>query len=258
MCTVAVVDTARWGRLVAMNRDELRSRAPAVPPAVTELGSTSMMAPRDAQAGGTWIAVNAHGLVIALLNRYDEPGSLERAVAWLLQPPVGARSRGRLIDDVAECRSPPQVAELFADHAEVLQRTQPFDLIAAAAKGDVLHLGWDGATVHTDPLTPPALLVSAARDLPAVRQARSGWLPDLVATVSHEHGDPVSAMAAVSDRFAGHLAGKGPLGICMHRDEAGTVSHTQVWLQAREAVMRYQPGHPCDGEAAEVARLPLL
>jgi len=54
--------------VVAANRDELLDR-PSEPPAVVE-EDPRVGAPRDAEAGGTWIGYNEHGVLVALTNRW--------------------------------------------------------------------------------------------------------------------------------------------------------------------------------------------
>src|SRR5205809_1016249 len=67
-----------------MNRDESSMR-PADPPAVLD-GTPVIIAPRDRQAGGTWLGASGTGLVVALSNRR---GATSRS----------ARSRGQLVLD---------------------------------------------------------------------------------------------------------------------------------------------------------------
>src|SRR5256712_4647406 len=67
-----------------MNRDE-RAARPANPPAVLD-GTPIIVAPRDRQAGGTWLGASGTGLVIALSNRRGRTSP-------------SARSRGQLVLD---------------------------------------------------------------------------------------------------------------------------------------------------------------
>src|SRR2546422_9582834 len=53
--------------VLGMNRDESSMR-PADPPAVLD-GTPIIGAPRDRQAGGTWLGASGTGLVVALSNR---------------------------------------------------------------------------------------------------------------------------------------------------------------------------------------------
>ena len=53
--------------VAAANRDELLDR-PSEPPSVIE-EEPGVVAPRDAEAGGTWIGYNEHGVLVAITNR---------------------------------------------------------------------------------------------------------------------------------------------------------------------------------------------
>jgi uncharacterized protein with NRDE domain len=86
VCTVVLLirpDHA-WPLVLAANRDEMFDRA-WDPPAAHWLDRPGVIAGRDRTGGGTWMGVNQHGLVAAVLNR---PGSLG--------PAAGKRSRGEL------------------------------------------------------------------------------------------------------------------------------------------------------------------
>src|SRR5207245_11698507 len=67
-----------------MNRDESSMR-PADPPAGLD-GTPVIVAPRDRQAGGTWLGASGTGLVVALSNRRGRTSP-------------SARSRGQLVLD---------------------------------------------------------------------------------------------------------------------------------------------------------------
>lgn len=82
MCTLTVIREDHR-LLVTMNRDDLASR-PEAAPLIWPGSDPAFVAPRDLQAGGTWIAVNAVGVIACLLNRYDAA-------------PVGRTSRGGIV-----------------------------------------------------------------------------------------------------------------------------------------------------------------
>jgi hypothetical protein len=83
VCTVVVL--VRPDRiLLAANRDERIDR-PWDSPAAWWPDRPGVIAGRDRTAGGTWMGINQHGLVAAVLNR---PGTLG--------PAAGKRSRGDL------------------------------------------------------------------------------------------------------------------------------------------------------------------
>ena len=85
---------------VFFNRDELKTRKAADPPAPRRSGTTPWIGPADGDHGGSWISANTLGLTLCLLNGYrgadsgPGPGG-EPAVSrgLLLASP---RSSGRL------------------------------------------------------------------------------------------------------------------------------------------------------------------
>src|SRR5271165_2765715 len=66
MCTLTFVPTED-GYLAGMNRDELFSRPMALPPKIFGKGAMEMVYPEE-PSGGTWIACNGRGNLLALLN----------------------------------------------------------------------------------------------------------------------------------------------------------------------------------------------
>jgi uncharacterized protein with NRDE domain len=83
MCSIILrIDDA--GIFIAANRDELLLR-PWEPPAAYWPEQPDVVAGRDATAGGTWLGVNGHGVMAAILNRHGTLG-----------PAAGKRSRGEL------------------------------------------------------------------------------------------------------------------------------------------------------------------
>ncbi|MGH7927508.1 MAG: NRDE family protein, partial [Candidatus Binatia bacterium] len=69
MCTLALFFDVFDGYplLVAANRDERYDR-PAMPPGLIA-ANPRIMAGKDLRAGGTWLGVNEHGLLVGILNR---------------------------------------------------------------------------------------------------------------------------------------------------------------------------------------------
>jgi uncharacterized protein with NRDE domain len=86
VCTVVLLirPSHAWPLILAANRDELLDRA-WDPPGEYWPDQPGVFAGRDRSGGGTWMGVNRHGVVAAVLNR---PGSLG--------PAAGKRSRGEL------------------------------------------------------------------------------------------------------------------------------------------------------------------
>src|SRR6202162_6241543 len=86
MCTVVLLSRPDHAcpLVLAANRDEMLNRA-WDPPVAWWPDQPDVIAPRDRSGGGTWMGLNRHGMVAAVLNR---PGSLG--------PAAGKRSRGEL------------------------------------------------------------------------------------------------------------------------------------------------------------------
>src|SRR3989442_7127814 len=86
MCTLIAFwrSVPGYDIVLGMNRDESSMR-PADPPAVLD-GTPMIVAPRDRQAGGTWLGASGTGLIVALSNRRGPTAP-------------SARSRGQLVVD---------------------------------------------------------------------------------------------------------------------------------------------------------------
>src|SRR5512136_203627 len=96
MCTLVLFWRAVDGYdvVMGMNRDESATRA-AEPPTFID-GDPVVVAPRDRQAGGTWIGASGNGLFAALSNRHGPTSTT-------------ARSRGLLLLDVLRTPTIPAV-----------------------------------------------------------------------------------------------------------------------------------------------------
>ena len=238
MCTVTWSATSDGYQLV-FNRDERRSRAEALPPQLESSGGTSWLAPRDAEAGGTWVAVNEHGLTVGLLNLYQAEAALPSR--------EGKTSRGLLVRALAG--SPDLDAAAACLLGYDLNLFMPFTLVVAGPDGEVSSFDWDG------------------------RQA-GGWQPARAPIVSSGH-DVVGATAARRQLFAGfgqhpdladllafhasHEPAKGAYSPCMHRADAKTVSLTAVRVSRGVVEMAYAAGSPCRtalGPWQQLARSP--
>jgi len=83
MCSL-ILRLSPAGTFIAANRDELLRRL-WQPPAAHWPEHSGIIGGRDETAGGTWMALNAHGVMAAVLNRHGTLG-----------PAPGKRSRGEL------------------------------------------------------------------------------------------------------------------------------------------------------------------
>src|SRR5688500_4739752 len=101
-----------------MNRDERRTRGPALSPGPVDAGGVPALLPVDGDAGGTWISVTDRGHTLALLNRWEE--SPHDAGTPLV-------SRGLLVRDLAGLPDPDRIGIALAGLP--LARYRPFTLV---------------------------------------------------------------------------------------------------------------------------------
>ena len=213
------------------NRDELRTRAVALAPAASARNGVAYLAPTDGEAGGTWIAVNEHGLALCLVNRYP-------ALAG-----DGFVSRGRLVRELAGAPSAEEVARRLSRlESDSEPRYRPFTLLALETGFAPRVLAWDGRRVFApsvDPVSPP--IVSSSYDPAGVEAARRRlWEPVL--------GAGEATPDDLLELHRSHRPRRGPLSPCMHRDDARTVSLTRVRVTAAAVDLSYAGGPPCRTE----------
>jgi hypothetical protein len=213
---------------VFFNRDEKKTRRRATPPALSENNGVRYLSPMDADAGGTWLLVNDHGVTLALLNYWDG-----------MQRPDARFSRGRLLSDQL-------VHETTA--AAVIDRLQNTDLIgygcftlAAFDRGlteGPMVIRWNGACLST---VAPEMPLCSSSYLPdeviSSRQRYFQTLPDHAPeTLWHWHSHEESPTAYT---------------VRMNRPDAQTWSISRVtvtadsicWLYVEEMPGLLMPPH---------------
>ncbi len=245
MCTTLILAGPPGHLLLLGNRDELRTRSPALPP---EPGQRALF-PIDADALGTWTGVNAHGLALSLLNNYQADA--------VHAPELPILSRGILTRDLLDARDPGEVASRIQAKPDLLTRVRPFILAAVGAPvgqdARAVLVTWTGVALSCEPLELPALLISSGYDLAGVSTARTEELRDLLdATWS---GDADHAYA-LSERFGSPGVAHTAHTLFMSRDDARTVSHTRVEVASHSARLSYTgvPPHSTLSNAPTHAR----
>lgn len=236
MCTVSWFPLADGGFELFVNRDELRSRPPARPPAMAVSHGVRYLAPEDTAAGGTWVAVNERGLALSLLNR-EWPGPRP--------DPEGFTSRGALVRDLAGSARLDGEGGAMARLAECdLERFQPFTLLALAPGERARLAWWDGRALHTPEEGEPAPPLASSSPLPDVVTIRRAlWLETVASDAVGE--DPRRRRAASLAFHRSHRPARGGASPCMHRPEAGTVSLCHMRVDAERVTMAYAAGPPC-------------
>jgi uncharacterized protein with NRDE domain len=226
--------------VAAANRDELLDR-PSEPPSVVD-EAPKVVAPRDAEAGGTWIGYNEHGVFVAVTNR------------WSDRDVVGDRSRGLLVRDALR-QSSAEDATRFVER-ELDRRTyEGFNLVLADRLA-ATYLEYDGAVRvrNFDPGVHVVVNVGADGDyvIPGERPGageRQAHSADRLATdLVPEPGERSSAWL---DRAATAIADH-EYGVCVHRDQSGTRSSSLVTVGQAGTTYRYADGPPCETEYERV------
>ncbi len=221
------------GYQLFFNRDEKRSRVPAEPPSVRRVATTSVLAPRDGEAGGSWIAANAHGLTLALLNGYlgADAAAAPATGAWI--------SRGKLVMDLAECSGADEATERLRETD--LGCFRSFHLALFDRASERLASWRDGRLAWLDGEAFAAPLISSSFNFDAVAESRHDLYLEMVgATGEHD-------IEATLAYHRSHRPERGPFSPCMHREDARTVSFTWVQVDDEGVRMRYSPDSPCRG-----------
>jgi len=241
MCTVSWAPVA-GGYWLYFNRDEQRTRTPARPPGTLEREGVRFVAPIDAEAGGTWIGTNEHGVTVSLLNRYhDTP----------VEPGGPRTSRGLLVLDLLPATSALAVIARLGDRA--LREFEPFTVCAVDRTARVHLADWTGIELRTGSTEQPGMIrTSSGRDQAEAERIRTATLAELVT-------DPAAITPAILDGFhRSHLPERGPFSVCMHRLEAETRSLTTISVLDDTGRLVYLPGAPCEGHPPGEVSLPLV
>ncbi len=210
--------------VVAANRDERLGR-PARAPFVWP-GAPRIVAPLDEQAGGTWWALNEHGLFVALTNR---AGAMLNA---------GRRSRGLLVLEVARSRSLAEaetwLSRLAADEYN------GFHLLASDGSAGVRAVN-TGTTLDVARLA-PGFHVVTERSFGASPTARDERVLELLGTASTLPLDVPGLERVLATHDADPFDS-----LCVHADaiEYGTRSSTVLALGPAIGLLHFAPQAPC-------------
>jgi uncharacterized protein with NRDE domain len=232
MCWIAVLlgVNPHYPLIVAANREESRTRPAQAP--FQWPGSPAVWAGRDELAGGTWLGVNAAGLLAAVTNRPADRSADSRDPT--------RRSRGLLCLDTLRCDSPESARSFFVAELSAYQ-FNPFNLLCAN------HLaGWVGTwRGEIRDLAPGIHVVTNFGDvdddsLPIVRTVRDRIASiDIASPVIDELFGGLGTVCAQTDE---------PFPLSRAGGDYGTVSSSLVALNADGTVAAYwhAPGPPSE------------
>lgn len=250
MCTVTIVplrsavDPRDGGRVafrLVANRDELRTRAEATPPAPRSCGPRTALYPVDPDGGGTWIGVNDAGLAMSLLNLNLPADEAPRN--------PGAQSRGAVIPELLGC---PSVADAVAAVLDVdPNRQRPFRLVIADRRERAMVRS-DGRAVSVVERGPHASVLfatSSGLGDHVVEGPRRTVFDRYFAAVqpgaSAADGASADDLVGIQDAFHRHFdPDASPVSVSLIRERAMTVSLTEVTVADDGVTMTYRAGVP--------------
>lgn len=235
---------------LAATRDEALDR-PAEPPAPRG-DPPSYVAPRDAEAGGTWIGLSASGVVVAVTNR------------WLDADRKGDRSRGLLVRDCLEADSAEAAVRLVERELDA-RSYDGFNLVLADSVAAFL-LEYDGGLSVTR-LDPGVHVVGNVGG--AVNGTDRFEIPERRREFGADRADSARRIAAALvpepdtsgsewlDRASALLADH-EYGACLHGDAFGTRSFTRIRVgtEPGASAFAYADGPPCETSAESVSLPP--
>lgn len=188
-----------------------------------------MLAPGDPDGGGTWLGLDAAGRAVCILNAAEPEG---RAL------PERPRSRGLVVRDVLARGLDAALAESLAD-------VRAFEILVAElgtddAEARFTSARWDGRSLFRERRAGLVVRVSSTLDpVGASREREASW--------RRRFADRAPASAdELASWLASHEPERGTRSVCMHRDDAGTVSRSVVEVRPGWAVLEYTDGPPCE------------
>lgn len=249
MCTLALYFQIadNFPLLVAANRDERYDR-PAAPPMVLNT-KPKVLAGTDLRAGGTWLGVNEHGVLAAILNRRSDETT---------DPPT--RSRGLLCRDLLARKSVAAAREFLEIQR---QAYQPFTVVFADSNDAWFAFNTTGA-ITIAKLSPGLHVFSNAAmhdEYSEKRQRAYSLFAEAQPQQEELSGPPSLWMDAFAKALSDHTSGDGPGdprdAICVHGDVSGTVSSSIILFSktARQFRTFYCAGAPCQNPFSETAPL---
>jgi len=268
--------------VAAANRDEALDR-PSTPPEVIE-DSPRIVAPRDEEAGGTWIGYNEAGVFVAITNRWngrearlegaprnrergaqrpanreaDRREASERASGEgrpASREPAGERSRGLLVRDALRQSSAEEATRLVERELDE-HAYDGFNLVLADASAALL-VEWDGDNRRVRNFEPGVhVVVNVGADgdyaIPETRAAAGEAQAENAGKVATALTvEPGETSTGWLDRAADVIADH-EYGVCIHRDRFGTRSSSLVEIGQEGSRYRYADGPPCETDYRDV------
>ncbi|HEV3280179.1 MAG TPA: NRDE family protein [Acidimicrobiales bacterium] len=231
--------------VVAANRDERLDR-PARSMCVLRERHPRVLGGRDDMAGGTWLAVNEHGVVAGLTNR-PSPGGRDPAKRSRGALPLIAVDQRRAADAVRELCRRVQPGEYNPAWLLVGDRRSLYYVELALHRGPVVRELEPGVYVlENAALGEPSRKVERVHSLiSSERPGPTRWaaLPSVLA--DHTLPDPAVLRGYANDNIERRLA---TLASCVHTDDYGTRSAALIRVASEQdaiPIVMVADGPPC-------------
>jgi len=219
------------------NRDERLTRRRAALPTIQShdheyVGQLSYISPTDADAGGTWIATNEFGITVCLLNHYQFE-QIETYKNWI--------SRGEIVRQFSNVSALAEAEVMFK--AMELDDYRAFRMFIIERSGNNRLMVWDGhaARLERDVTMPKS---SSSVDAKNVKALRKQLFIDLDLSGSKSAEEYI-------EYHSSHMPTRSKDSVCMHRDDAQTVSLSHVKVTSSSIAFRYADGSPCEVTLSE-------
>ena len=224
--------------IVAANRDERLSRASSGPKAWK---GEAFVAPRDEEAGGTWLGLHRDGLFVGVTNR-----------AGTTRDPL-LRSRGALVVEALRLGSARRVHDAFASGALDGRAFNPFHLFYADLTGDAFVTWFDGSAVHRQPVSRGLFIVTerslGGDDHGRTERVRSTLDPLL-------SGGAAPRLEEIAPALRAHDENDRIASTCIHVPELGYGTRSSLLLDVRPGLsgsrLLWAEGPPCTVPYVEV------
>jgi uncharacterized protein with NRDE domain len=233
MCTLVALHQAIPGvpLVVAANRDEFYERRSEAPALRETPGGVTVLAPRDARGGGTWLGLNAAGLFAAVTNLACEAPDPDR------------RSRGLLVLEALEAPSAREASERAL--AAPRGTYNPFNLFVGDAR-EAFAVTCSDAPRRLR-LEPGAHVIgNGALDAPPTAKVLR-LRAEALRLAGRPPGD---ALRGLAELCRGHCDAEPLAGACVHTERYGTRSSTLLALgaDAGQSLLGFADGPPCANE----------
>jgi uncharacterized protein with NRDE domain len=231
MCTLVAFISAWHGSplVIAANRDERLDRAASGP---TRWVGERFFAPRDDQAGGSWLGLHDSGLFVGVTNRAGTP----RNPALV--------SRGRLVVEALRLGGAAKVHHALSTTLDA-RRYNPFHLLYADR--DAAFVTWfDGDAVHQEELA-RGLTVVTERSLGGQDHGREERVRRQLAPLLAKTASP--ALEELAPTMRDHVDGDPLASTCVHVPALGYGTRSSLLLEVSSEVGKsrwlWANGPPC-------------